>query len=92
MKKKSMILILFMLITIITVVPVYAKPSKKTVANAYKTYRTSKGIKQYKLVDIDKNGIKEMIYYKDLSCGFCTYSAKTKKVVPLKQPFTPRWA
>lgn len=73
-----------LLFCILFSVPVFAKPSASTVKKAYTTYRSKKGISQYKLIDVDKNGILDMAYCKNERIGLCSYSSKTKKVVLAK--------
>ena len=86
MRKRNQIgILLFMLILLLVAVPVSAKPSKATVKKSYETYRIKKGIYQYKLVDIDKNGILDMIYCKDERMGVCSYKSSKKKVVLVKR-------
>ncbi len=62
-----------------------AAPSKKTVTKAYKKYVSENSITKYKQVDIDGNGIRELLY-RDVSwnVGVCTYNSKKKKVVKIK--------
>lgn len=63
-----------------------AAPSRKKVTKAYKKYASRNDITKFKQVDIDGNGIREMLY-RDVSwnIGVCTYSAKKKKVVKIKE-------
>ena len=84
-RRKRIGILLFMLMLLLIAVPVSAKPAKSTVKKAYQTYRIKKGINQYKLVNIDKNGILDMIYCKDERMGVCSYKASKKKVVLVKR-------
>ena len=58
-------LLLLLCVSIIFTIPVFATPSRTIVTKAYNSYQKKKGISQYKLIDIDKNGVKEMLYYSD---------------------------
>lgn len=63
-----------------------AAPSRKKVTKAYRKYASQNDITKFKQEDIDGNGIREMLY-RDVSwnIGVCTYSAKKKKVVKIKE-------
>ena len=73
--KKKLIFILFLILLLS--VPVSASSS-----TAYTKYRRKKGISNYRLVDIDKNGTDEMLYVtKNSNYGVCTYKGgKVKKL------------
>ena len=83
--KNRIVLVAALLVLFLLPLSVSAKPSKATVTKSYTTYRKKEGITRYKLVDIDNNGIQEMIYYRRFQCGFCTYDAKKKNVLPLAE-------
>ena len=83
--KKRIGILLFLMLLLLIAVPVSAKPSKSTVKKAYQTYRIKKGIHQYKLVDVDKNGVQDMLYCKDERMGVCSYKTSKKKVVLVKR-------
>lgn len=85
MKMKKLSLIVFILVlSMLCAVPVCAAPSAKIVENAYSVYRRKRGVTNYKLVDIDKNGIKEMLFItSEYRIGVCSYSKAKKKVVKL---------
>ena len=81
---KAIVCLLFIVFFIQPFQLVHAAPSSSTIKKAYASYRKKKGITQYKLVDIDKNGIIDMIYYKSRKAGICSYHAKKKKAVAVK--------
>lgn len=60
-------------------------PATASVGSSYKKYRNDKNISKYRYVDIDQNGVKEMVFATEADdsaiCGVCTY--KNKKVVCL---------
>ena len=74
-------------ISIVWILPIKAEAgtSKKTVTNAYEKYAGKHDIEYVDQIDIDGNGIKEMLYFGNGNkVGICSYSAKKKKVVKIR--------
>ena len=54
-------------------------------ANTYQNFRVSRGISRYKIVDIDGNGIVDMLYRKQDGLGVATFNHHTGRVVTVKE-------
>ena len=83
--KRSTLILFAILACLCAAIPVSAKPSASTVKNAYDKYKSKKGISCSLYVDIDKNGIVDMIYTRNGALGVCSYSSSKKKVVKVKE-------
>ena len=83
--KRSTLILFAILACLCAAIPVSAKPSANTVKNAYEKYKSKKGIYRSLYVDIDKNGIVDMIYTRNGALGVCSYSSSQKKVVKVKE-------
>ena len=83
--KRSTLILFAILACLCAAIPVSAKPSANTVKNAYDKYKSKKGISRSLYVDIDKNGIVDMIYTRNGALGVCSYSSSIKKVVKVQE-------
>ena len=89
--KKIFTLILFLCMAVLMTLPASAakKAKPRTIAKAnaaYESYVAEKGIKKAEYVDIDGNGINELLaMFPDYKYGVCTYNIGKKKVVCLKR-------
>ena len=77
----SIKLFVFAVLTFICAFGVQAAPSKTTVRNAYKKYRSLKHVREYGIKDFDRNGISDMVYFRNGRFEVCTYNPRTGKVV-----------
>lgn len=90
MKKKIGMLFLIMILVFSNTMPAMAASAVYTAATkAYKTYMSKQTVNGSKIVDIDKNGVPELL----MKCQYkgtwyytlCTYNKSTRKVVVLKR-------
>ena len=83
-KTKSFLKIALLLVScFILSSSISAAPSKKTVTLAYRSYCAQNKYKAVKQLDIDGNGIRDLVYQNHANYGVCTYDSKTKKVIKL---------
>ena len=83
--RRTTLILFAILACLCAAIPVSAKPSANTVKNEYEKYKSKKGIYRSLYVDIDKNGIVDMIYTRNGALGVCSYSSSKKKVVKVKE-------
>ena len=83
--RRTTLILFAILACLCAAIPVSAKPSANTVKNAYDKYKSKKGIYRNLYVDIDKNGIVDMIYTGNGALGVCSYSSSIKKVVKVQE-------
>lgn len=90
LKKKICLFFLAAVLICSNTMPAMAASAAYTAATkAYKTYMSKRSVFGSKIVDVDKNGIPELL----MQCNYsgkwyytlCTYNKKTKKVVILKK-------
>lgn len=90
MKKRISLFFLVMVLVFTNTMPVMAASAKYTAAaKAYKKYMSKRSVYGSKIVDVDKNGIPELL----MQCNYkgkwyytlCTYDKRTKKVAVLKK-------
>lgn len=84
-----MLLSLVMLLNMAAPMPVAAASAKATAAKkAYTKYMKKYNVSYYRLTDLDKNGIPELLFAETYGTQYlCTYNYKTKKVVKLKSAY-----
>ncbi|MDO4339872.1 MAG: hypothetical protein Q4C91_17550 [Eubacteriales bacterium] len=90
MKKKTGLILLILVLVFSNTMPAMAASASYTAASkAYKTYMSKRSVNGSKIVDVDKNGIPELL----MKCKYngywyytlCTYNKSTRKVVVLKR-------
>lgn len=88
-KKLCALFLIFVLVFTCTMPAAAATSTYKAAVTAYGKYMKGKSVGEKKIVDVDKNGVPELLmdakFNKTQCFALCTYNKKTKKVVLLKK-------
>lgn len=93
-KKRIFVMLLSLCMIVLLAAPAAAGTSAKAAAakKAYTDYMKKRSVTYYRLTDLDKNGVPELLLCENYGVyKLCTYNSKTKKVIVRKETFDKWW-